>query len=200
MSYIKTIKYNDAEGKLKRIYDKVSGPNNHIDNVLAIHSLRPHTLQGHMALYKSVLHHTGNTLPKWYLETIGTYISLINDCEYCAVHHSVGIRKNLGDDEKYDLLISCIEKQDFSGVLSEQYIVGIAHAVKITTDHSNITQEDITELKAFGFTEGEILEINQVSSYFNYVNRMVVGLGLILEEENIGLSPKSNDEADWAHS
>jgi len=169
MPYIKTISYKEATGKLKRIYDKVQGPNGHIDHVLSIHSLRPHTLEGHMALYKSVLHQTGNTLPKWYLETIGTYISQINNCDYCTTHHAVGLKNNLKDDNKYQLIMAAMEKGNFSEVLSENQVAGL------------------------------ILEINQVTSYFNYVNRMVVGLGVNLEKDNIGLSPSSSDSDDWSH-
>lgn len=200
MSYIKIIQFQNATGKLKRLYDKVIGPNSHIDNVLAVHSLRPHTLEGHMALYKNVLHHTSNTLPKWYLETIGTYISLINDCEYCAVHHSVGIKKNAESEEHYDLIIKAIETQDFESIFPDQLLQGISYAVKLTMDHRNITDDDIESLREVGFTDGEILEINQVSCYFNYVNRMVVGLGVQLEDSNIGLSPSSSKEADWSHN
>ena len=58
MSWIKTIDYAEAEGPLKRMYNRVKGPDDNVDNVLSIHSLRPHTLTGHMTLYKSVLHNT----------------------------------------------------------------------------------------------------------------------------------------------
>ena len=50
MSWIKTISYEDADPSLKKIYDRVKGPDNAVDNVLSVHSLRPHTLVGHMTL------------------------------------------------------------------------------------------------------------------------------------------------------
>lgn len=199
MSYIKTINYEEATGKLKRIYDRVKGPNDHIDHVLSIHSLRPHTLEGHMVLYKSVLHHTGNSLPKWYLETIGTYISHLNHCDYCATHHAVGLKNDLKDDTQYERIIKAMETGDFENILEEKYVSGMTYAVKLTQDHGNITKEDILQMTAVGLSDGEILEINQVTSYFNYVNRMVVGLGVSLEEDNIGLSPSTNDSNDWSH-
>ena len=71
MSWIKTIPVADASGPLRALYDRIAGPDGQIDNVLQVHSLRPHTLEGHMALYKNVLHHRDNTLPKWILETVG---------------------------------------------------------------------------------------------------------------------------------
>jgi uncharacterized membrane protein YedE/YeeE len=71
MPYIKVISPAQATGRLAKIYDRVTGPGGQVDNVLQIHSLRPHTLEGHMALYKAVLHHPRNKLPHWFLEAIG---------------------------------------------------------------------------------------------------------------------------------
>ena len=199
MSWIKTINYQEATGKLKRFYDRVKGPNNTLDNVLTIHSLRPHSLEGHMALYKNCIHHSANKLPKWYLETLGTYVSKLNNCRYCVAHHSVGIQRNLQDDKKYNQIVEALEKDDFSSVLDAKYQLGMSHA-KLLTLHLNDASEDaIKQLRTVGFTDGEILEINQLVSYFNYVNRTVVGLGVQLEEDSIGLSPNDSDDGSWSH-
>ncbi len=92
MSWIKTISYTEADSNLKRVYNRVKGPNNNIDNILKIHSLRPHSLTGHMALYKNTIHNVNNTLAKWYLESIGVYVSFLNHCNYCVVHHFTGLK------------------------------------------------------------------------------------------------------------
>ena len=200
MSWIKTISYEEATGKLKRLYERVKGPNNNIDNVLKIHSLRPHTLNGHMVLYKSVLHNSGNSFPKWYLEVLGTYVSKLNKCQYCYDHHGQGIKKNLQDEERYHLILEAIDKEDFGGVLSSKMVAGCKYAEMLTFDHASITKNTIEGLRAEGFDDGEILEVNQVVSYFNYVNRMVVGLGVDTVGDIIGLSPNDNsDENNWAH-
>jgi len=49
MSWIKVIKIDEVKGQLQRLYKKITGPNNTIDNILTIHSLRPHSLVGYMA-------------------------------------------------------------------------------------------------------------------------------------------------------
>jgi len=67
MTWIKTIPYEDAKGKLLQLYDRIKGPENNVDNVMIAHSLRPHSMEGHMALYKYVLHHPKNKIPKWFL-------------------------------------------------------------------------------------------------------------------------------------
>ena len=66
MAWINTISYDDAKGRLRKLYDRVKGPDNNVDNIMMAHSLRPHSMEGHMALYKYVLHHSGNEQPKWW--------------------------------------------------------------------------------------------------------------------------------------
>ena len=68
MTWIETVPYEAATGRLKTLYDRVKGPDDNVDNIMLAHSLRPHSMEGHMALYKSVLHHSANKVPKWFLE------------------------------------------------------------------------------------------------------------------------------------
>lgn len=200
MSWINTIKYEDAEGGLKKIYDRIKGPSGHIDNVLTIHSLRPHTLVGHMTLYKSVLHNSNNTLPKWYLEALGTYVSFLNKCDYCFEHHYTGFRKLIVDPEKADFFKSCVTEDKLDHYFKGKLLLGCEYGRRLTMDLPSIDSEFIDSLSAAGFTDGEILEINQVCSYFNYVNRTVVGLGVNTDKETLGLSPNnSSDSSDWSH-
>ena len=200
MSWIKTITYENADKKLKSIYNKVKGADNNIDNVLLVHSLRPHSLVGHMALYKNVLHNSNNTLPKWYLEAIGVYVSFLNKCDYCVTHHFEGFKRLLNDDKKAKKYLNAISSNSLDSFFEEKYLLGINYAKKLTNSLHTINKKMIDDLINIGFTEGEILEINQVTSYFNYVNRTVVGLGVTTEGDIIGLSPNNSDNPnDWNH-
>lgn len=111
MSWIERIPYERATGRLRQMYDRIKGPHGELDNILTVHSLRPHTLEGHMALYKTVLHHTGNRLPTSVLETIGVYVSLLNRCDYCVEHHFAGRRRLLADDDRADELRGAFEAE-----------------------------------------------------------------------------------------
>lgn len=201
MSWIKTINYDKAEGKLKKLYKRVKGPNNNVDNVLKIHSLRPHTLEGHMVLYKAVLHHSGNTLPKWYLEALGCYVSHLNNCDYCFDHHFAGFKRLLNDDVKSKQFSEAVQNNTLHSFFDSKYDSGVAYSKKLTLNVQAVIEKDFITLKEAGFSEGEILEINQVVSYFNYVNRSVIGLGASTEGDILGLSPNQNDDPDnWGHS
>lgn len=48
---------------------------------MTMHALRPHSMEGHLALYRTVLHNRDNTVPRWFLETLGVWVSTLNGCE-----------------------------------------------------------------------------------------------------------------------
>ena len=112
MTWIQTIPCDEAKGRLRKLYERVTGPDNNVDNIMMAHSLRPHSMEGHMAIYKNVLHHSGNSIPKWFLETVGVATSMLNVCDYCVEHHFVGLRRLLGDDERADAMRAALESED----------------------------------------------------------------------------------------
>ena len=75
------------------------------------------------------------------------------------------------------------------------------YARRLTENPSEITKQQIEKMRKIGISDGEILEVNQVTSYFNYANRTVLGLGVHTEGDIIGLSPgNSNNPDDWNHT
>jgi uncharacterized peroxidase-related enzyme len=200
MAWIKTINFGQATGKLKQIYKRVAGPNGKIDNILTAHSLRPHTLEGHMRLYKNVLHHNANQLPKSQLEALGTFVSLLNQCDYCVEHHYQGYRRLINDDQRAEKVFKAMQAGELELVFEDNEVCLFEYAKKLTLNPSAISKNEFEELKLAGFEDGDILEANQVIAYFNYANRTVLGLGVELEDEDIGLSPNDNNNEDnWGH-
>jgi len=199
MPFIDVIGPEAARGKLARIYQQVSGPGGQVDNVLQIHSLRPHSLEGHMALYKAVLHHPRNKLPTWFLEAIGVLVSLLNDCSYCAKHHGAGMKRLMGrEPEKYEACMAQLQKEAPGEPFTQAEQAALAYAKKLTVCPGDIDDNDIQSMRAAGLSDGKILEINQVASYFAYANRTVTGLGVHTEGEELGLAP--TDDEGWQHT
>ena len=125
MSWIDTIAYEKADAKLKALYDRVKGPNNNVDNIMMMHSLRPHTMEGHMAIYKYVLHHRDNTIDKWFLETLGVWVSTLNKCDYCVEHHFAGLKRLLNDDAKANQIRSAIDTNNIENAPLELSLIHI---------------------------------------------------------------------------
>ncbi len=201
MAWIETISFEAATGKLRQLYDRITGPGGNVDNIMMAHSLRPHSMEGHMALYKNVLHHTGNSLPKWVLELLGVWVSSLNGCAYCVEHHFAGMARLLGDAERADAIRAAIEAREILRVpVRDAEKAAMRYAQKLTEAPAQMVERDVWELRDEGYSDGEILEINQVVAYFAYANRTVLGLGCSTKGDVLGLSPgNSEDPQDWGH-
>lgn len=201
MTWIKTIPYEEAQDGLRNLYDRIKGPDNNVDNIMQAHSLRPHTMEGHMALYKYALHHPRNVLPKHYLETIGVYVSLLNACRYCVDHHFAGLQRLLDNPARSTEIRQALDAADPARAFEGRDLAGLLYVRKLTAKPAAINEADIESLRNAGFDDGEILEINQVAAYFAYANRTVLGLGINTLGDIIGLSPgDASDPDNWQHS
>ena len=56
------------------------------------------------------------------------------------------------------------------------------YAVRLTATPHLVGRGDVEALKSAGFDDTAILDICQVVSYYNYVNRLADGLGVELED------------------
>lgn len=200
MTWIRVIPDAEAEGKLRGLYDRIRNRDGNIDNIMQAHSLRPHTMEGHMALYKRVLHHRDNRLPAWLRETLGLYVSLLNRCPYCVEHHYAGLRRLLGDGARAQAMRSALEDGDPQRVFEGPELALMRYAESLTLEPAGLGEATIALLRDSGVSDGEILEANQIVSYFAYANRTVLGLGVDSEGDVLGLSPSNADDADdWSH-
>ena len=202
MPWIDTVPYEQSTGRLRQLYDRVKGPGDNVDNIMMMHSLRPHSMEGHMALYKQVLHHGANTVPKAFLETIGVWVSLLNRCAYCVEHHCAGLERLLDDDTRSAAIRAALESGAIeAGPFEPREKLALRYAEALTRDPSSATGAMVAGMRAAGYDDGEILEINQVTAYFAYANRTVLGLGCSTEGDILGLSPnQSDDPGNWSHS
>ena len=201
MPWIDTVPYQQSTGRLRQLYDRIKGPGNNVDIIMMMHSLRPHSMEGHMALYKQVLHHSANTVPKAFLETVGVWVSLLNRCAYCVEHHFAGLGRLLDDDARAAAIRAALESGAIeAGPFEPQEKLALRYAEALTRDPSSVTGAMVAAMRAAGYDDGEILEINQVTAYFAYANRTVLGLGCSTEGDILGLSPgRSDDPGNWSH-
>jgi alkylhydroperoxidase family enzyme len=115
-------------------------------------------------------------------------------------HHFAGLRRLVGDTDAGTIL-GVLDSGIESPPIDARAIAAIGYATRLTHDPGSIREQDVVTLRDAGFDDGEILEINQVVSYFAYANRTVLGLGVDTQGDLLGLSPgKSADPADWSHA
>ncbi len=81
MAWIKVIKENEATGRLKELYDKITEPWGGVDNILKIHSLNVKSLQVHNDLYAHLMRGR-SALSRAQREMIAVVASAANHCHY----------------------------------------------------------------------------------------------------------------------
>ena len=200
MSWIKIIPVKQAKGRLKKLYGRLVTSDGQVDNIMQAHSLRPHSMEGHMTLYKNVLHHSANSVNRWFLEALGVYVSCLNHCEYCSAHHFAGMKALITDDDRALTIMCAFEADDPAAAFEGKELAALFYARALTRAPSELSEETIENMRTSGWDDGEILEINQVVAYFAYANRTVLGLGVDMGDEALGLSPSGDGDDDWGHA
>ena len=180
------IPLEQATGKLKEMYQRVTTPHGTVDNVMRAHSLRPHSMEGHLVLYKNVLHNPDNTLPFWFLEVVASYVSMTNRCDYSLTHHFANARRLINDPARAELVWQALASAAPQNAFSGKELALLNYARKLTTSVADMVKGDFDAMRAAGCDDGEILEVNQVCAYFNYSNRLLNGLGVTTEGDMIG--------------
>jgi uncharacterized peroxidase-related enzyme len=94
-------------------------------------------------------------------------------------HHGAALHL-LTKDTK---LVEQLKKDYTSANLDEKTKSMLYYAVKLTKNPHGVTDGDVNILRSVGCTDREILDLCQITSYFNFVNRMAEGLGVELERE-----------------
>jgi uncharacterized peroxidase-related enzyme len=78
--------------------------------------------------------------------------------------------------------VRAIETDYTTAPLSERERVVADYAVKLTLTPAAVVEEDVRALRRAGLEDDEILDVCQVTAYYNFVNRMAQGLGVELED------------------
>lgn len=180
MPYIKIIDENNAEGELKEVYSEIKKTRGKLSNIMKIHSLQPDTMLKHLDLYKSIVFGKSN-LSRELKEMIAVVVSVCNKCEYCVNHHAEALNFYWKDKTNLENFI-----RDFRSVeTSQMNKLLLAYAEQLTLSPEKISQSAINLLKDSGWTDEDVLSANLVVSYFNFVNRIALGLGVEFSEEEV---------------
>lgn len=180
MAWIRVIEEDEAEGKLKECYEKIRSSRGKVANIMKVHSLDPQSMVKHLELYLVIMFRPGG-LSRPHRELIATVVSSINRCGYCTHHHAEALNFYWKDEGKLKRLV-----QDYTQAeLTPKERAMLDYAAKLTRDPASVTEDDVKHLRDVGFSDEQILSINLVTSYFNFVNRVAEGLGVEFDEKEV---------------
>jgi uncharacterized peroxidase-related enzyme len=177
LAWIKTPNKESASGKTKKVYDRILKERGHLANIFLAQGLDPDVLENHLDLYVNLMIGPG-PLSREEREMIAVVVSAANRSAYGAIHHSEALETVDKDPAAlYKLMKEFTSKKES---MREKAL--LTYAAKLTLGPKDITNDDINDLRDAGLSDKEILRANLIASYFNFSNRIALGLGVELEE------------------
>lgn len=180
MSWIKEVEVTEADGKLAETYAALIKQRGKVANILKVHSLNPDAMGNHLDLYMTIMFGKSG-LSRAEREAVAVVVSASNDCQYCINHHAEALRRYIKDEEIISLLMTADGLETLEPRLSNI----VRYAEKLTTAPAAMTEIDLGELRAEGLTDEDILDLTLVVGYFNFVNRIALGLGVTFSDDEM---------------
>ena len=159
-AWIKMVSDNEADPELAKILDLARTPHGTVDNVMRVHSLRPNTMVGH--------------------------VSTLNNCPYSYANLWKNAAHLIGDPARAAEVETALQARTPEAAFEGAELALLRYAEKLTLRPGDMDAADFEALKAAGVPDGEILEANQIIGYFNYVNRLLNGLGVTTDGDVVG--------------
>jgi uncharacterized peroxidase-related enzyme len=180
MPWIEQISEEHASGKLLGIYKELTQKRGKPSNIMRIHSLNPEAMKKHIDLYVSIMF-SDSDLSREQRELIAVVVSSLNHCSYCIKHHAEALIHYWKDDERIQKVVADFHEAG----LSNELVTMLEYVKKLTLKPDHIKKHEVERLKGAGLSDRSILDINLITGYFNFVNRIVLGLGVDYSDEEV---------------
>ncbi|MBN1987712.1 MAG: peroxidase-related enzyme [Prolixibacteraceae bacterium] len=181
MSRIQVIPPEEATGRLKEIYDEIVDKRGKLADVHTIQSLRPESIVAHMDLYLEIMF-SRSELSRAEREMMAVLVSVANGCEYCQLHHIQALSHYWKDEDRIQQLRVNFE----NAALNQRELALAGFANLLTITHEAYKNEKYLQpLTEAGLSDKALLDATLVVAYFNFVNRIVLALGLEASEQEM---------------
>jgi uncharacterized peroxidase-related enzyme len=135
----------------------------------------PDAIDAQVAMHGSVMRDRG--FEQRFKEQLGVVVSGLNTSSYCVALHmellrQMGIEKPIGRKLATDYEHAPV---------GEREKALFRFADKLTQRPGDVTEDDVRALLGAGYTEAQVTEAVIAISWFNFLNRISLGLGLMAE-------------------
>lgn len=162
---------DDLEPDLQKYFAICQEKLGMVPNVLRSYAVAPERLRAFIAMYNDLML-SESGLSKLEREMIATVVSSENKCFYCVVAHGAGVRELSGDPALGELMAINYRAAD----LSDRQRAMLDFAVKVTKTPAEVVESDRQALRDAGFDERDIMDIANVTAFFNMTNRASTAL------------------------
>lgn len=175
MSFVRQIEETEADDQLKQIYQRVREGFGFLPNYFKALGREPRLIPCHLELGEAILE--DGALPRTVKERLGLVVSGINSSSYCVAAHMEILRK-LGVERSLGRKLATNYPQAEVDA-KEQALYRFAD--KLTTRPADVDQRDAEALREAGWDESALLAAVLAVAYFNFINRVSLGLGLMAD-------------------
>lgn len=171
MSYLSTVPESRTDGDVIDIYRSAERALGYVPNYARTFSHRPELYKAWIDLIKNV---SSVMDPRRYeLATMGAAITLRSS--YCSLAHGEKLL-GLGSSEEE---VRSLVAPGFGEELTPDEAAVVRYAAKVTRDASSVTQEDIDDLRAHGFTDAEIFDVAAAAAARCFFSKMLDATGTL---------------------
>ncbi|MFU8821095.1 MAG: peroxidase-related enzyme [Gammaproteobacteria bacterium] len=180
MSWIHEVDEATAAGEIAELYTELREKRGKVSNILKVHSLRPAALRHHLDLYMGLLFGPGG-LSRRQRELVAVAVSQANRCAYCVAHHAEALGRYVRDAAE----LAALRENALQPFLPPAERALVEYAIKLTSTPHEVTEADVMALREAGLADDDILLVNLIVAYFNFVNRIALGLGVAYSEAEV---------------
>jgi uncharacterized peroxidase-related enzyme len=166
----------DATGQLAELYARakqVTGLE-FVPDMFRLVSSRPELLETMLAGFNGVFNH--GKLPRQTRELISAWTSKVNQCPYCVGTHSFFLQVFGGSADLAEAISTANSPDDLP--VDERTRVLLRLLTKLSHSAYRITDSDWQVALDAGWTADDLLEAFFCAALFNFITRLVDGLGL----------------------
>ncbi|MFK8025402.1 MAG: peroxidase-related enzyme [Ilumatobacter sp.] len=157
----------DLPDDIRAAIEAIQEKSGFVPNVFLALAHRPDEFRAFFAHHDALMD-TSEGLSKAEREMIVVATSARNDCLYCVVAHGAILRIRAKNPLIADQLATNPHKADLSD--RERHIVEFA--LRMVDDSGSITNADLDEMRARGFSDDEIWDIGAITAFFAQSNRL----------------------------
>jgi uncharacterized peroxidase-related enzyme len=180
MAWIKVVDESEANVELVSVYERIKGARGKLSNIMQVQSLNPKAMAAHLDLYMALLFDRSG-LTRDERELIAVVVSSVNRCEYCVSHHAAALQAYWKDETR----VRAVTHDYSTAELSARERAMTEYAAALTREPGSVTEAHVEAMRAQGLSDAEILNVNMITAYFNFVNRIAEGLGVDFSAQEI---------------
>ena len=172
--WVRTVEWADATGTLKEAYDWQAERLGEPTDFTKLGSLYPDIVMERLRLYRAVEACPSSLSPSE--RQLAAFVtSLINGTTHCAS----GLRVKLAELGVADELRAAIERDPRAPSTGDERLDAIlAYAAALTSSPSTVDVASVRRLRDVGLDDLDIVDLNDMVAYYNYINRVANGLGM----------------------